>query len=167
MDEEEGKWLYLDEVKEPFNFYNNWLFIKGQLKWQSGSGSYKKLVELEDSTSEILIEKKSNEKKTATHSSEENKENQNADHPIGNNKAAKQAHAEDVKKNKSFEEMNVASMWICALAQHDAIAFNIMKQVPDSEASKEWFSMKAEQGRCRRRLGKEKRRGVLKAETNF
>ena len=143
MYEEEAKRLYLDEVKEPFNFYNIWLFVKGQPKWQSGSGSYKKLVYLEDSTSETLIEKKSDEKRMATYSSRENKENQNADRPIGN-KAAKQARAEDVKKT-SFEEMNAASMRIRALAHCDAIAFNIMKQVPDSEASKEWFSMKAEQ----------------------
>ncbi len=33
MYEEEAKRLYLDEVKEPFNFYNIWLFIKGQPKW--------------------------------------------------------------------------------------------------------------------------------------
>jgi hypothetical protein len=26
--EEEAKQLYLDEVKEPFNFYNIWLFVR-------------------------------------------------------------------------------------------------------------------------------------------
>ncbi len=41
--------------------------------------------------------------------------------------------------------MNATSMRICALAHHEAVAFNIMKQVPVSGASKQWFSMKAEQ----------------------
>ena len=42
--EEEAKQLYLDEVKEPFKFYNIWSFVRDQPKWQSGGGSYKKLV---------------------------------------------------------------------------------------------------------------------------
>ncbi len=36
-------------------------------------------------------------------------------------------------------------MWIHALEHCNAIAFNIMKQVPDCDASKEWFTMKAEE----------------------
>jgi hypothetical protein len=143
MYEEEAKRLYLDEVKEPFNFYNIWSFVKDQPKWQSGGGSYKKLVVLEDLASEMLTEKKSDEKSGGTDSNGENKENKSADRPIGN-KAAKQARAEENKKT-SFEEMNATSMRIRALAHRDAIAFNIMKQVPDCDASKEWFTMKAEE----------------------
>ncbi len=90
-----------------------------------------------------ITEKKSDEKSGGTDSNGENKENKSADRPIGN-KAAKQAPAEENKKT-SFEEMNATSMRIRALAHRDAITFNIMKQVPDCDASKEWFTMKAEE----------------------
>ncbi len=92
---------------------------------------------------EMLTKKKSDEKSSGIDSNGENKENKSADCPIGN-KAAKQARAEENEKT-SFEEMNATSMQIRALAHRDAITFNIMKQVPDCDASKEWFTMKAEE----------------------
>jgi hypothetical protein len=65
--------------------------------------------------------------------------------------------------------MNVASMQIRALAHRDAIAFNIMKQVPDSEASKKWSSVKAEQfvREMKEEAEKKRRSGVPKEEKNY
>lgn len=42
--------------------------VKDQPKWQSGGGSYKKLIELEDVTSDKLVKNNHEEKKDGTHS---------------------------------------------------------------------------------------------------